>query len=178
MSFHRSTDTDRRLASGDGQGTPSGDDRMTRVRFYLDPTDWHGAASERLWATPVDGANATTYELRNTPFYAKGISFLDWVDVTYDEESGNLDFRSVVRRSGHSTYRIIVSDEAAEAFDQRWTRLANLGCTFESGSRQGFTLYAIDLPETSDIRQVFECLRGGEEAGAWIFEEGHVGQQL
>ncbi len=135
-------------------------------------------ATERLWAKYVDYPNRNVVELWNTPFWAKGVSFLDWVDVVYDDETGNLDFKSVIKRSGRSTYRIIVYDKAAEAFGPRWQSLSDLGCSYESANKSGYTLYAIDVPQASDIWQVYECLRAGQQAENWIFEEAHVGHAV
>jgi hypothetical protein len=53
-----------------------------RVYFPLDPTDWHGRPNEGLWAEPLKGATpATAYRLRNSPFFVRGVSFLDTVRV-------------------------------------------------------------------------------------------------
>jgi hypothetical protein len=45
--------------------------RLFKVRFELDPSDWHGTAGERLWAAPA--ADPGTFELQNSPFHSTGV---------------------------------------------------------------------------------------------------------
>lgn len=51
------------------------DEELVLVRFALDPKDWHGSASEGVWAKPVKSSGGTIYELRNSPFYARNVSY-------------------------------------------------------------------------------------------------------
>src|SRR5438094_8919227 len=78
--------------------------RIVRITFALEPDAWHGYATERVWAETV-GVNR--FKLRNSPFYARGVSMNDVVfaDPNID---GQLVFRAVSIRGGHSTYRIIL----------------------------------------------------------------------
>jgi hypothetical protein len=55
-------------------------DELTKVRFQLDPNDWHGRPSETLWAEVVSGATVGgAFRLRNSPMFVRGVSFLDIV---------------------------------------------------------------------------------------------------
>lgn len=149
--------------------TEQGDPAVyVRVVFPLDPAAWHGSASERLWAEPV---GADRYILRNTPFYVFGVSYGDI--VFGDERDGQVYFRSVSIRSGHSTYRLWVKPAERAQFAARWAPLGALGCSYEGG-----VVHAVDVPATSDVHAVYAVLEDGERAGYWEFEEGHCGHLL
>ncbi|SRR6266568_2134112 len=139
-------------------------DGLVRVMFELD-----GNTTERLWAEPV---GAGRYRLRNTPFFAFGVSTEDIVFA--EERSGLLCFTGVSIRAGHSTYRVKRTGHCGDDLWQaRWEPLARLGCTYESG-----TVLAVDVPPSADIYAVYELLEGGVSAGAWDFDEGHCGHPL
>lgn len=143
---------------------------LVRLAFPLQPDTWHGNATERLWAEPL---GTDQYRIRNSPFYAFGVSNEDI--VLGMEADGQLLFRSVVRRSGHSTYRLRVQlrDLTATSFVQAWTPLQILGCSYEEGP-----ILAVDVPPAADIYAVYDLLQDGEAAGVWDFEEGHCGHSL
>jgi hypothetical protein len=48
----------------------------TKICFQLDQNEWHGYATESVWAQHVAG---NRFRLLNTPFFAKGVSYLDVV---------------------------------------------------------------------------------------------------
>ena len=143
---------------------------LLRVVFHLDPDAWHGSATERLWAEPLGNDR---FRIRNSPFYAYGISLEDIVLGT--EEEGQIVFRRVVIRSGHSTYRLYLRphDLSAPSFVQAWTPLQTLGCSFEEG-----LVLAVDVPPSTDIHAAYALLEAGEAAGVWAFEEGNCGHPL
>ena len=118
-----------------------------------------------MWAEPVAGGD---YQLRNVPFFAYGLSFEDTVQVRKAGEQ--LLIRKVRSRSGHSTYRIFVKDDAD--FEKAWGGLESLGCSYERATEH---LYAVDVPAGASIYAVFAALEGGKRHGAWDFEEGHCG---
>jgi hypothetical protein len=154
-----------------------------KIIFQLDPTDWHGSASEGLWAEPVDKASpGTAYRLINSPFFVRGVSFLDLVRAASRTDGGpGLEFAGVIDHSGHSTYMLLVPVVCPD-FDAYWARLQELGCTYESSSiRTGLgerMLYSVDVPPASDIYRVYGVLEEGERNNVWIFQEGHVGHKL
>jgi hypothetical protein len=84
---------------------------MMRVSFDLDHTDWHGHPAETLWADPVPMLGPYAFRLQNSPFFKRGIAYLDIVDTTPTEGDGLFDFKRVIRRSGHSTYMILVKED-------------------------------------------------------------------
>ena len=149
----------------------AGDGDLVKVCFKLDKADWHNHVTESLWAEPVDSKR---YRLKNVPFYAYGVSYDDTVIVA-DTETERV-VQAVSGRSGHSTYRIFVSNtETLQRFAEYWAPLEQLGCTFERATER---LFAVDVPPEADIHKAYRALTKGETAGVWDFEEAHVGHVL
>jgi hypothetical protein len=154
---------------------------LTKVCFELDPRDWHGSASERLWAEYVgDTPDGRALRLDNIPFFTRGVSYLDIVAATKTEYD-DYKFERVLERSGHSTYMLLVPP-GSKPFVAFWTRLESLGCGYESAtitiSLGERTLYSVDVPPKTDIHAVYEILEEGEKSNVWVFQEGYVGHQL
>jgi hypothetical protein len=156
---------------------------LKRVYFQLDPDDWHGRPNEGLWAEPLEGATpGTAYRLMNSPFFARGVSYLDTVRVAprRDGDPG-LEFSGVIDHGGHSTYMILVAPVCSE-FEPYWKRLEDLGCTYESKTMHTSLgekiLYSVDVPDSTDIDAVYGILEDGEKHHVWMFQEGHVGHKL
>jgi len=141
-----------------------------KVAFVLDSEEWHGYGTETVWAEAVA---SDRYRLRNTPFFAKGVSVEDVVHVR--ERDDTLFFDAVSLSSGHSTYRVMV-DDAAEpgVLEEYWSPLQALGCTYES-AEMNVLLLAVDVPPGVDIYAAYALLEKGEADGVWHFEEGHCG---
>jgi Domain of unknown function (DUF4265) len=147
-----------------------------KVRFQLDPSDWHGHGSETLWAEPV-GNGSTVFRTLNSPFFARCISNRDVVRAKASGSSLVLDFIEVIERGGHSTYMILAPPEDARV-GQYWSLLSNMGCSYESmhinlsmGRR---LLYSVDVPSTADIHEVYDVLQRGEDIGVWRFQAGYA----
>jgi hypothetical protein len=151
--------------------------QLVKVRFELDPQDWHGHGGEFLWASPTSVSVGDEFELRNSPFYAKGVSFKDVVKASPSGNERVFEFESVVRRSGHSTYRLLVEPDSPN-FQSYWRTLEERGCSYEWGpitmnvGRRNH--YSIDVPPSADIYEVYRLLEKGERDGVWDFEEGHA----
>ena len=143
---------------------------LVKITFHLEPSAWHGSSTESLWA---DLVGPDQYRLRNVPFYAFDVSYDDVVETV--EEAGQLVFAIVIRRGGHSTYRLLVNKPHSDRFESFWKPLAECGCTYEEGHRP---LLAVDVPAEADIFEVYRRLEEGQLAEAWSFEEGHCGHQL
>lgn len=127
---------------------------------------------ETMWVNPLgDG----TYEVDNSPFEVYGISHRDVIAANSANEM--LVFDHVVRRSGHSTYRVKLNVGAGhDLFVKHWPELALLGCTFEGTGVDLRRLYAIDVPHPSTVPAVHAYLQKLEENGVWEFEEAHYYQ--
>ncbi|QRN96917.1 DUF4265 domain-containing protein [Archangium violaceum] len=144
---------------------------LVKLTFPLDASAWHGSATEILWAEKVTDSQ---YRLRNTPFYAYGVSAEDVVFAR--EQDGRLVFAGVARHGGHSTYRIIKAKGSDPVrFQERWAPLQKLGCSYEEGPGG---LLAVDVPPELTIHAAYSLLEQGEEARVWSFEEGHCGHPL
>lgn len=155
---------------------------LVKILFELDPDDWHGRTGETMWAEPVPGASAATVlQLRNTPFFAQDVSFLDIVRAVPCRDRPEFAFAGVIDRSGHSTYTVLVP-EGSQAFEVWWQRLESIGCSYEGAGalhvrlmHAPMNLYAVDVPPETDVHSAYAILDEGEQQGLWTFQEGHCG---
>lgn len=149
--------------------------RLVKVRFDLDSSDWHGIGSETLWAA-AENAETGSFRLMNSPFFARGIGYLDVVRTKVGaEESNTFDYQEVIERSGHSTYMILTESESME-FQKLWSLLESSGCSYESTTIQlsigRRILLSVDVPPAANLHEVYDLLMKGEDDGIWIFQEG------
>jgi hypothetical protein len=146
---------------------------LAKVIFNL-ADDWHGFETETVWAEAV---GEERLKLKNSPFYAKGVSFQDVINVKKIENDIFL-FDSVLIAEGHSTYRIIVAKSTPhEIFENYWKPIEGLGCSYEA-AKDLYSILAVDVPSETDIHEVYRLLEKGEEDGVWDFEEGHCGHPV
>lgn len=139
-----------------------------KLTILLPSDAWHGFESESVWAEAVDDG---TMRILNSPFFAKGISYKDVVSIKVGPEV--MWFDSVVKKSRHSTYRILLDDSTSDmTFGIRWNDIASLGCTYESFISGSMRMYAVDIPPGVDVRKVYSLLASGEKDGVWDFDEG------
>jgi hypothetical protein len=150
---------------------------LIKVRFEVDISDWQGGITETLWAAPIPGGEGRFFQLRNSPFYKRGINHLDIVSAKPTEAEWMFDFVDVVKRSGHSTYMLLMEPGETRHVSW-WNELQKMGCSYErahvdtaKGSQE---LYSVDVPPTVDIHKAYDELTRGEQAGIWIFQEGHA----
>src|SRR5258708_40305793 len=105
---------------------------LAKIIFRLDPHDWHGRSSETLWAEPVPNATpGSAFRLRNSPFFARGVSFLDTVRAAPRADSAGLEFAGAIDHSGHSTFMLLVP-VVCPPFEGYWKNLAASRATFVS----------------------------------------------
>jgi hypothetical protein len=143
---------------------------LVKILFELPDGTPHSSA-ETLWAEPVGNE---LYRLRNIPFYVYGYSTEDIVRAVPKDE--RLTVTGVATRSGHSTYRVFLPEDASvEHFRRDWASLAELGCTFERATRR---CVGIDVPPKADVYAVYRVLEDGGRSHLWQFEEGHCGHSL
>jgi Domain of unknown function (DUF4265) len=142
---------------------------LTKMTFDLEKNAWHGVSTESVW---IEECYPSSYQVKNTPFYVRGVSYLDLVGGRF--EGGLLRFSEVIRHSGHSTYRILITAPIDAQFRAAyWKPLQNLGCSYEENLTLRLTMWAIDVPKETDVHAVYKCLEHGEKKGVWSFEEGH-----
>ncbi|HJR23273.1 MAG TPA: DUF4265 domain-containing protein [Dongiaceae bacterium] len=149
--------------------------QLVKVAFVLDGGPLtiegtvHGGRDEGVETMWAEAMGEDRYRLRNSPFAAYGISFHDVVAAKV--LNGQLTATRIVLRSGHSTYRIRLSDGISkEDFLARWPSLAALRCSYENADSR---LFAIDALPEADIHAVYAELQRGETDGTWEFEEAH-----
>jgi hypothetical protein len=145
-------------------------DDLIKIAIPLLPGEWHGFTVETVWARPTDQVGVV--RLENSPFFAKGLSYRDLVQVVAGTLEDQLVFKQVVRKSGHCTYRVIPEDSSSGVFGAFLADLNQLGCTYESGSFGGTVLYAVDTTDAETARRLYPRLEAGEQAGEFVFEEG------
>lgn len=147
-----------------------------RINLKLDPDSWHETDSEGVWTKFIAAiGDKAIVEVDNIPFFSKSVSFGDRLLVALVDNRPQIE--SVIERGGHSTYRIFVEDENAEASALLGLLKAS-GCDWEKTFFKGGELYALDIPPETDIHDVYDLLEKGHREEAWLFEEGYVGHPL
>jgi hypothetical protein len=148
-----------------------------KILFELvDDETWLGHSTETVNA---DRLNEHRYRIQNTPFFKNGVSFQD---IIVGKDLGSeIVFKRVYKRGGHSTYRLLFAGCVSDSkFTEYWNPIQDLGASYESMSYKtkagGIqTLFAIDIPPSTDIINAYGALEKGERDKVWSFEEGHCG---
>jgi len=144
---------------------------LVKVVFELPKSDWYDYGTESMWASHL---GHDRYRLENIPFYAYGVSYGDV--IVAGQIQGQIVFRIVSHRGGHSTYRVFLYEGTTdEKFKRIWGELEQLGCTYEKATDR---LFAIDVPPQANIYEAYGILERGETSQAWDFEEAHCGHPL
>ncbi|MFC8819009.1 DUF4265 domain-containing protein (plasmid) [Streptomyces enissocaesilis] len=156
-------------APSSGESIPaSKPERLYKVAFDLpdETADWADASSERLWT----GKTSVQMEVqvRNTPFYVKGISLGDIVRVRVDHERRELVFEEFVSEAGHSTVRVIIKDDDARSVIDAMLR--SFDCSWEVDTT-GY-LWAIDVPPHVEYSSMRAALLRVADEGKIGIEEG------
>jgi hypothetical protein len=103
-----------------------------------------------LWADPVPEISPSAFLLQNSPFFMRGLSYLDIVDATPTDNDAFFDFKRVIKRGGHSTY-MILAEVHEPRFRDYWNPLQALGCSHEGGGPMKLSIghrkfYSVDVP--------------------------------
>ena len=151
---------------------------LVKIHFELDGDGWPGHGTETLWAMPIAENDQRVFQLRNSPFYTRGINYLDVVRATPIENSYRMfDFAEVIERGGHSTYILLIRPDDARR-GAYCNMLEALGCSYEGAqialNGVEHLLYSVDVPPTTDVYEVYEILERGEREGVWMFQEGYA----
>ncbi|WP_405016964.1 DUF4265 domain-containing protein [Kitasatospora sp. NBC_00070] len=159
------------LNPSDGESAPeSKPARLYKVAFDLsdETADWARASAERLWTAKT--SVQMEVQVRNTPFYVKGVAYGDTVRVRADHERREFVFENFVTESGHSTVRIIIKDDVAVGMVD--TMLRSFECSWEIDAT-GY-LWAIDVPPNVDYASMRSALLGIASEGRIGIEEGAI----
>jgi hypothetical protein len=157
--------------------------RKCKVHFVLekgtldDSTPWPPYEGETIWAELINGMSA---RLENSPFYAKGISYLDEVrlvpyqPLASDEDlegPGYYEYEAVLRHSGHGTVRTLLRDDQKTGIAERaLDEVLALGCTYE-GYEYGVS---IDIPPDVDSDKILSILEAAKVEGAIFVDVGFL----
>ncbi|MFO0780978.1 MAG: DUF4265 domain-containing protein [Candidatus Gracilibacteria bacterium] len=122
---------------------------------------------ESCWAFDLGKGNLV---IDNVPLFAYGISAEDVVLATKRE--GNWFYEKVIKKGGHSTYRIFLNENKTESdFMKYWEGFKKLGCSFEGFNNR---LIAIDIPPGVDINNAENELHKGYKDKIWIYERANI----
>lgn len=145
--------------------------KMFKIAFdlELDRPGWPPVSVEHLWGEKTN----VKYEVRlvNTPFFVRGVSYGDLVQVRPDHERRELVFDKFKSESGHSTIRIILM--TPDARSEIESKLLELGCSWEAAD-QFASLFAVDIPDEVDYESVLEWLRSCVDASEIEFQESAI----
>jgi hypothetical protein len=136
---------------------------LTKIRVPLPNHSLVGG--ESIWARQIA---EDRYELRNVPFHAYDLNFLDVVEAVAETDDGKPTVRRVTRRSGHRTLRVCFHESSL--LEERLPLLMLLrpqGATFEGASERYF---AIDVEPYGDYLAVCAQLQEWAQQGVLWFE--------
>jgi hypothetical protein len=142
---------------------PNEENALTKVHVDL-PNHW-ATGGESLWALPL-GNNL--YEIRNTPFYAYGLSWGDIVRAHSDDPELKPEVREVVASSGNKTLRVFLNRKLGqEEQDSILSSLQHLDISWE---RADDYYVAIDVHPESNYQAVCDRLMDLEREGTLEYE--------
>lgn len=143
-----------------------------KVHFPLvpDAQGWPPASVESLWARRTERADELVVD--NTPFFVRGIAWLDRIRVAAGAD-GQLEFAELVSESGHSTVRVLVLDDTE--MGRVRTAAQELGCACEL-IRAYPNLAALDVPPVVDYAEVKAWLDERETVGRLGYEEACISE--
>lgn len=135
------------------------------VKIFIPLPENPKFAGENIWAIQIADK---LFRIENSPFSAYGISYLDEVNAEFDIYEGRYVFKRVNKKSGHSTYRIMIKDKKFEkiVLDQ----ILIHGVTYE-GSDVDEILYSLDIENNDLVYKIYPILERLENEGKIIFEE-------
>lgn len=144
------------------------EESLKKVQFIIeqDEDGYPPVTIETVWTRKTkDGY----YELDNSPFYALDVSWKDVVDVE-EVSDGTLQFKRVVRQSGHSTVRVVALKKGE--LEPLKRKLEELGCSWEGADVP--SLISVDVPPHVDIERVRDLLQEGSDNGFFDYEESSI----
>jgi hypothetical protein len=131
---------------------------MQKIGFALDVDDgWPPVAVEHVWCEKA----GLIYELKNAPFFIKGLAFGDKFSAEPDSVNGYVFDFTVVESSGHSL--VWALDAGDLKFGEHTSEILALGCSIEGFP--AFGLHAIDVPPSVEPRNASDALSKLEGLG-------------
>ena len=136
-------------------------DQYVKVLFRHDA---FGEGIEGAWSKP----QGKFFVLDNILFYAKEYSWGNVIDV--EKEGDKLYAKNLVRESGHSTIRVLLSDP--QAVSRIRSDVSQMGCSPELSNMKN--LISIDVPPSLSYDALITYLNKGEEKEEWEYEEACI----
>jgi hypothetical protein len=130
------------------------------VKVHIDLSGNPDTGGEAMWAKPLGD---DLYELRNSPFYAYTLNFLDVVRAVPQDSDSKPSIQSVERPSGHRTLWITFSDSVP---DDECLRLASeLDQWHASFERAHNRYFAVDVEPDGQLDAVMGRLEQWRKEG-------------
>ena len=126
------------------------------VKVHIDLSGHPETGGESMWAKPLGD---DLYELRNVPFFAYHLNWLDVVRAVEPDADAKPEIEEVVRRSGHRTIWVTFSDALSPP--ERSTLLKQLNAWEASFEGATETYFAVDVEPQGNWDAVVSQL------GAW-----------
>lgn len=145
--------------------------KMFKVAFDLEQErpDWPPVSVERLWGEKT--AVKFQIKLINVPFFARGVSYGDLIQVRPDHDRRELVFEKFTAESGHFTVRIVIMK--FDAMEDVQSSVRRLGCSWEKAD-QFASLLAVDIPPSVNYRPVRAWLSACARAEKVEFQESSI----
>ena len=126
-----------------------------------------GIGGESLWAFP---AGVNLYELRNSPWHARNVNWLDVVEAIPRNENEWPEFVRVHKRSGHRTIHVYILDAGKGRTKEILDNFNRLGSTYEGMDDR---MYALDFKSGIDVTPTIEYLESlkAQDAADWRINE-------
>jgi hypothetical protein len=124
--------------------------RKALTKIFVDlPHHW-ATGGESMWALPL---GADLFEVRNTPFYAYDLNFLDVVRAVPTLPDEKPSILAIARRGGHQTLRVFFKEgveepERVQVLDD----LRRFGVSYESCSPRYFSLDVAPKGDVAGLR--------------------------
>src|SRR5438874_1464800 len=151
--------------------SPVGGSGRQLVKIAFDRDEEDGGGRETMWGELV-GPSAV--RIINIPMLVFGVAYHDVFGTKVQD--GVLVSTGPIVRGGHSTYRLMLSQEAIGIpFAERWTKLEAIGCGYEKGTER---YIAVDVPPETDIDEAYRLFEEGMKDGVWTFDEAFCGHPL
>jgi hypothetical protein len=141
---------------------PNSEESLVKVVFDVKESEM-GISGESLWAAPLE---ENLYELRNSPWHARNVNWLDIVEATPENDDEWPKFVRVHKRSGHRTIHIYIFAVAKNRSEEILKQCNELGSTYE-GMDDHF--FALDFPPGVSIEPAIGYFQSEQDAGflAW-----------
>lgn len=150
---------------------PPGGSGRDLVKVAFDRAKEDGGGRETMWGERV---TESSVRILNIPILVFGVAYHDIFGTKL--QNGVIVGAGPILRSGHSTYRLMLSSEAVgKVFEDRWGKLRVIGCWYEEGTER---YIAVDVPPETDIYEAYRLFEEGMKDGVWTFDEAFCGHPL